>query len=98
MYPKPIRPIYIAAHTQIQAELWAQDQGITYKQNHNFLNDPDKLRGIRDGVIVLLDGWHLHPNYFRIVRILEDLSILGRAKVVHEQNFKKELLWEDIQR
>lgn len=98
MYPKPTKPIYIAAHTQIQAELWAQDQGITYKRGHSFLNDPDKLRGIRDMVIVLLDGWYLHPESFRIGRMIDELSILGRAIVVNEQNFKKELLWEDLQR
>lgn len=96
---KPTKALYILAHTHIQALMWAEENGVPLgRYGSTYVSNPDKLRGHRDIVIVLLDGWWHNSDAPRLGRMVDHLSYLGRAVVVHEQNFKKELLWEDLQR
>jgi hypothetical protein len=99
---RPTKKLYILAHTHIQATMWAEENEVPICKGHKYgsiyVGHPDRLRGLRNIVIVLLDGWWHNSDAPRLGRIVDELSYLSRAVVVNEQNFKKELLWEDIQR
>jgi hypothetical protein len=98
--PKPVeikqRKVFIVAENFNRARNWAYKHESFIPLCWNFVDSREKLRGLKDVVIYILDGWSHNPNYLEIAWAIEGMKSLGRAEVRYEQDLQKEQTRESV--
>lgn len=83
--------IYILAHTEIQAKLFAKDNEIP-RSKFRIVHSFEQLRGVSRSLIIMMDGWRLgkvHIEWMKIEQEVRYLEDTGRVDVMDEQDFQK---------
>ena len=84
--------IFILAHTEVQARRWANEQGMG-KNSWSYLVDADRLRGHRQVLVVVLDGFAIGKSprdLEEIFGVINMMKSLERLVIKYEQDMPKE--------
>ena len=83
--------IYILAHTEIQAKLFAKGNEIP-RSKFRIVHSFEQLRGVSRSLIIRMDDWRLGKAHIEWMKIEQEIMYLedaGRVEVMDEQNFQK---------
>lgn len=84
---KKYTKVFVLAHTYIQARRWAESEGMYGTSHFLYLSSRKQLMGIRDCVVVILDGFPFgkaEGELESILRYMEIQKALGRLEIKYE--------------